>query len=457
MDHFRFHPKRTAFTCAVITFLVFLFSYQLIIGSGLIPGANKSVDQRTKRLENAANRRITVEGAFLDHNGDLITQAEEPGTPAVLLYDAPYAHIIGYNSNMYGTSGLRGRLYDNLYYGGKDGVGATVTLTTTNDLQQFCYDRLGANKGCIIVMNAETGALMAIASRSDAGLAYTVNDIDKNFSEYASHNAFFLNPATTSENPGGSTFKAVTSTSLVENGMEHYVYDDLDGVFTVGSASIHNYGNAVYGAGVDLQKALNKSCNTYFASAGVAVNAKNLYDTATRFLYGQTIELDFATLKSTFDLGNLNDRSLVARTAFGQGKVTVSPLQVAMTMGAIMNDGVMMKPYILENITDDGKTILQASPAAASNATDKETARKMQGYLHNVALSYGFEEEVYGRVYAKTGTADQSNGRNCCYYLMGVETETGKYVILVNYSDTYGTSSNLKKAATDILAYLVTM
>ena len=147
----------------------------------------------------------------------------------------------------------------------------------------------------------------------------------------------------------------------------------------------------------------------------------------------------------------------MAQTAYGQGKVAVSPLNVAMMMGAIVNDGKIMKPYLVQSITDDGKVEQDTKPTVAYETLDKSTAEKMQGYLHNVAVSYGFEEDVYGQVYAKTGTADQTNGLNTCYYLMGVETDSGKYVLVVNHRNTTGTSGSLKKAATDLLAYVVTM
>ena len=118
----RFNPKRVAAFCGATTFLVLLFAYELIVGAGLIPGANAAVDKRTHMLEDLAARRTTIEGQFVDNNGNAITRAEEPGIPGVLLYDEAYSHLIGYNTNMYGTSGLRKLLYKDLYYGGKDGM-----------------------------------------------------------------------------------------------------------------------------------------------------------------------------------------------------------------------------------------------------------------------------------------------------------------------------------------------
>ena len=60
------------------------------------------------------------------------------------VYEAEeYSPIIGYNSPIYGTSGLRKTYEEKLLLGGKDRVGATIRLTTDNELQSFCYHLLG--------------------------------------------------------------------------------------------------------------------------------------------------------------------------------------------------------------------------------------------------------------------------------------------------------------------------
>jgi peptidoglycan glycosyltransferase len=466
MDRVPFNPKRTALICAVSVALVFVFMYNLIIGSGLVPGADEAVDARTQKLENIAARRATIEGSFVDRNGLPITVALEPGVPAEVQFDESYSYLIGYNTAMYGTSGLRRTMYDYIFYGNEDGVGATVKLTTDNDLQEYCYGLLEGSEGSIVVLNAGTGAILACASRSSAEIGYNVNEIDSRFRLYSQHEAFFLNRAIMAEGSSGSTFKIITAASMVENGMEDYTYFDDTGAYTVGGTKIYNYKKQVFGKTLDLGSAMKYSANVYFASAGVKLNARNLQDTAHRFLFGQTQKLDFCTLSSTFDLGNLSDRGLLAQTAFGQGKVNVSPLQIACVMAAVVNDGVMMKPYLIESVADEGEileqitlgdTVFTMEPEVASFAMEPEVAERLQYYLNGNAAYYGFDDAVYGKVYAKTGTADQANGRNHIFYLVGVETEMGSYAILVDRRNTSQTSGALKRIAMDVLAYLVTM
>lgn len=452
-----FNARRMAAICGAAVFVTFLFAYNLVMGSGLIPGADAAVDARTEKLEDAAERRATIEGTFVDCTGAPISESKGAGEPAVLRFEESYSYLIGYNSKKYGTSGLRSRLHEYLYRGGSDYTGAQVRLTTHNALQEYCYQLLEGSEGSIIVMNAETGALLACASRSDAEVGYNVNEIDTHFETYNSIDTFFLNRAVMAQDPEGSTFKILTTAAMVENGLEDHVYDDLDGTFSVGGAVIHNYRGECFGAGLDLQTALKKSANVYFASAGVALGPQNLQATAQRFLLGTPVELDFATLRSEFALGDLNDPVLLAETAYGQGQVVASPMQIAMMMAAVVNDGVMMKPYILEEIIDDGSSVYRGTHEKISQALTADTAQRVQVYLHETAKYYGFSQEVYGTVYAKTGTADQSGGGNHLYYLMGVDTPDGSYVILADRRNAQSSSSALKNTATSVLVYLLSM
>ena len=82
---------------AVCFCLTFLMIYKLILATGLIPGANPSVDIITVAIQDSDARRITVEGRFLDRNGDAITEPGDRGTPAKLLQPEAYSYLIGYN------------------------------------------------------------------------------------------------------------------------------------------------------------------------------------------------------------------------------------------------------------------------------------------------------------------------------------------------------------------------
>lgn len=407
----------------------------------------------------------TLEGTFYDSTGLPLTFAESPGQPATLLYDGVFSDLIGYNSSIYGQSGLRRTLYDQLYFGGDDGRGADVTLTTRCDLQQFCYSLLEGYEGSIIVMDAQTGALLACASRSHPNTDFLVNAIDKPsfdpetyprwFDYYNTLPAFFLPRSTMAQDPPGSAFKLVVAACLVENGKDGFEMDDSTGVYTVGNTSISNYGGAVGSPSTSLQQALDTSSNTYFAKAVVeTLGATALSNTANRFMVGTPLTLDFSTLDSRFGSACFTSREDLAQTAFGQGELAISPVHLTAIMAAVLNDGTLMTPYLIEKVQDDGVTTLQATPTPASQAMAPDTAHTLRDLLENTAQYYGLRGD---NILAKTGTAETGNGLNHIYYLAGIQVGEKKYAILADRMNTDQTSVVLQDTIQTIVDYLTTL
>ncbi len=486
---------RSAVISGICVFLTLILCYNLVIVTGLFPGASAEVDENTDILMKAAERRLTVEGQFTDRNGEAITEPGTQGKVGTILFDECYSYLIGYKNNVYGKTGLRRTLYDDLYYGGEDNQGAAVQLTTDNQLQEFCYNQIGQVEGSIIVMKANTGELLALASRSGK-LGYNANDVltvisadeaeaggvnlskhewydfngedganrEDGVYKYMLYNAqpsgYWHNSATKSEDPPGSTFKIVTAAAMIENGYGDYIFEDTDGTWELGGATIRNFGSYSYGT-VDMKRALIKSANVYFASGAVAMGGKALWETAQRFLLTENLELDFTTLEPRMmndkaDTDFLTSDVKLAHTGYGQGDIRVTPLNVAMIMAAVMNEGKIMQPYVIQTITDEGVTERDTQPVLASQAMQPDTAATLKKYLHATALEYGLQEDTYGVVYAKTGSAEIS-GSNHAYILVGVEdTNWGDLVVLVNQAHVDLRGGHLQPILEKVLSYLMT-
>lgn len=429
----------------------------------------------TDTIRASEERRVTVEGTFVDRDGNPITKPGDKGKPATVLFDESYSYLIGHNSPIYGTSGLRSKMYNELFYGGADGIGAEIRLTTINDLQEYCYEQLGEYEGSVIVMNANTGELLVCTSRSSPERGYNVNLVDhwvdanedgeankddnrRMYDVYLNTcDGFLLNRAVTAEDPPGSTMKILTTIALLENGFKNYTYDDMDGTYFAGNSKVVNVNGNVYGADVDLTKAMCESVNVFFASAAVEMGSSALLNTAKRFRLTEHTELDFATLRPSFNLGNMTDTALLAHTAYGQGHTKTAPLNLVMIMGAVMNGGNMMKPSLIASITDDGVVERTLEPEILSEAIDPQTASQVLEYLHATALHYGLTMDSYGTVYAKTGTAELGKGRgNHIYMLAGIEdTAWGDLVVLIDRAHVNASSSSIKAAMKNILGVLV--
>lgn len=470
MPKFKFHAVRAASICAVFVFLTMLLTMKMTADSGLIQGLNSAVDTAQGDLITRETMKKTVEGQFLDRNGKPITapQVDEngqdiPGVPAQIVFDECYSYLIGFRTKANKFEGLRNRMMTNICLGGMDYVGAQITLTTDNDLQEYCYEILGKQEGSIIVMEAHTGELLAFTSRSSADLGYDADLYNEKYDEYSEKNAFFSNRATWSADPPGSTFKIIMAAAMLENGMGDYTYDDHTGYYAVPgtNSSIHNVDRA-HGAGVNMEYALNHSVNVYFASAAVKMPGYAFRNMLEKFQFNEPFPTEVGNIHSKLELENWNVEYERAQAGFGQGKLLMAPLHTAMVMATVLNDGEMVVPHVVKGIYDDGGDALSQFREEKDTLTSfevfsPETAATLKEYLHSTAVGYGYKEETYGMVYAKTGTADIANEQNHASILIGVESEHGDYVILIDVRNTTKTSSALKNDGHLILDHLLNM
>ncbi len=463
--------KRGAVAIGLMVTLFLGVSTSFLTRTTVIPNLNTGGEQVAGKIRDADERNNTVEGAFIDRNGFFISQEEfnKKGVARPISYHKEaFSHIIGYNSKRMGLSGLRYLYQDELYYGSRDKKGANITLTLDAELQVFCHDLLKKQEkveGSIVVIDNDTKEILALASRSDAKVDYIVNDIDKRMSKYNNIHGYHYNRATSNFDAIGSVQKIVTSLSMIENGISKFTYDDREGVYEADGVIIHNYNNQKGTKKLTLQNALIKSTNTYFAAATVEKLGLGAFrNTAKRFMLGKKINLDFCTLKSEFDLtdrGDATQKELLAQTAFGQGRTSLSPLQTTMLMSALMNEGEMYKPHLISRITDNSKKIVYEAEKAEkiSQVGKKKDIKTLNKMLNKVAKSYGFNEKEFGKVYAKTGTADMTSftnakKKNAAYILIGVEKNDRSYSICISARNTDRTGGSFKKSAEKILKKL---
>lgn len=421
---------------SAICILIF-FIYYLTIQSGIVRSANKEVDLRMDSALQESAIQSTIEGNIIDRNRRIITEAKKVGEVSYCLYPIVYSNIVGYESKMYGASGLRYRYRKELYKKNKNGKGCNIMLTTDTELQKYAYELLGKNVGSIIVLKNKTGEILAMASRNSSEIEFNVNIINKNYEKYANIPNFFYNNAVFGSDAPGSTFKIVTATALIDSGHEDYIYNDYGNY-----RGIRNVGRVAYGE-IGVQKALSVSSNTYFAKVATdIIGGKKLSETMSKYMLGKELKLDFTTLKSTKDF-NTFDNNEVAMIGFGQGRQTTTPLNIAMALSANVNDGKMMKPYLIKSI-DNNTT----KPEVLSVVSSKNTAQKVKKLLNGVAEYYG----LGGEYYAKTGTAQIGKGEYNHIYLVAANNE---YTVAISLNATKQTSGSLVPISKNLFNYLL--
>ena len=439
--------RRSMVLLSVLVTLTILFTYFIIRESVLIDGTDVGTDELKRSALNNAARNSVIEGSIYDSEGTLITQADETGVSGECRYPS-FSYLIGYN-NGETTFGLRGRYQKHLHTGVVGQRGADMKLTARADIQEKAASILSASgmSGSIIVLDVKSGRIIALASRR--GIDFNVNTLSENYKLYSEQKDFFYPPGYKDADPPGSTFKMITASAMLENGMAGWTYNDT-GEAVFDGVALHNARNGSYG-NIGLQTALSKSVNTYFATAAVELGPDALEKKAREFLIGEDIELDFTTLHSNFDLGSGSDL-LTAATGFGQGRLLMTPLHIAMAAQSIANDGVMLKPWLVESIKLDKKVLLEGKTVRLGRTMKRGTASRLRELLHNTAVDqYGLKEKKYGDICAKTGTAELGSGCDHIYFVAFNE----RYVVMCSANDTNGLfGSSLVSWAKEMYGYL---
>jgi peptidoglycan glycosyltransferase len=184
-----------------------------------------------------------------------------------------------------------------------------------------------------------------------------------------------LNRSLRESYPPGSTFKVITAAAALSDGdtpdTEVYApralsFDDID-------YTLPNQGGASCAADetTTIEDALRVSCNTAFANLGVELGARTMREQAEKFGFNSTVDIPMTSAVSTFpgdpaeapedfDPDSLNDPQL-AQSSIGQLNVRATPLQMAMVAAGIANDGVVMKPYVVQETRAPDLTPLETT------------------------------------------------------------------------------------------------
>ncbi len=375
-------------------------------------------DENNKR--NWVDDNKLKRGNILDRDGNILAQTIDGENKEKIRnfpYGKTYAHLVGYNSKKYGKTGLEKR-FNSVLINKHDKTpiaelkkividqkeGNTIKLTTNTQLQEFALSLLNGKKGSVILMNPKTGEVLAMADSP----TFDPNNIEKEWNNIINDekNATLLQRSTSGLFAPGSVYKLVTGTAILENLKGTFLKYNDKGATTIENYTIRNLLNKRYG-NIDLKKAIEVSANTYFADKVGEVGLDKMIDVNKRFMFGEDIDTDFKLTKSPLAFNKNTTALELATGAFGQGKVLVTPMQVALFTSAIANDGNMMKPFVVKEILDpNGKVIKETKPEILSKVSDVETMKTMKEYLKNSG-DVNFRGFVNGqKVGGKTGTAE---------------------------------------------------
>jgi len=303
---------------------------------------------------------------------------------------------------------------------GDDPKGAAVETTIDPVTQQAAWDALGDKTGSVVVLEPDTGRILAMVSKPsfDPNLLSVHNNTDVTNAYQGlldDAGAPLINRAINSLNPPGSVFKLVVVTAALESGK--FTAESTfpnPGTFQLpGSSSVvTNSGGGTCGEGetVTIANALRLSCNIPMAELGLQLGDAALRETAEKFGFNSTFTTPLQSSKSNYP--QTLDDAQTALSSFGQTDVRATPLQMAVVSAAIANGGVAMKPNLVEEILAPDLSPLQSfEPEVLRRVMSTDTAASLTAMMvNNVQDGAASNARIDGvKVAGKTGTAENGS------------------------------------------------
>ena len=384
------------------------------------------------------------------------------------------SNIIGYSTQARSRAGLERSLNDYLTgsngslrtvlgtkldaLAGKTIVGNSVTLTIDPELQRVAQRALAGNCGAAVALDPSTGAVLAMATSP----GYDANQVERNYRQIlrrpaaCSPAARLLNRATAGLYAPGSTFKLVTAAAALDTGRvtPSTGFNDPGYCIEYGKP-VYNYDTDSPFGGVNFHQALQYSINSVFCEVGKRLGGLAILDYGRRFgMYadpGLELPSDEQRPSGLYERGKLffpkQDFQVdPGRLAFGQERLGITPLQMAMVASAIANDGVLMQPYLVQLIrSPGGKVVVRHEPKEVGRVMKTSTAQALTDMMVSaVSAGTGTAAQISGvEVAGKTGTAETGvAGRNTTWFVAFAPASEARIAVSVALENQTGTGGS---------------
>ena len=345
-------------------------------------------------------------------------------------------------------------------FAAKDGSNLVLSLDVNVQeiAERYLTEAIAANtvenRGCAIVMNVKTGAILAMASKPDFDpndpLDYSANldylnelvraepelygiylknedgsyqldaegnkilDPEADYSGYF-RDILWKNKTITELHYPGSVFKVITSAMAIDAGIAN-VNTTLEckGAYAVAKETYHCAGRKAHGA-ITMADALRQSCNIYYVQLGQMLGSRQFYNYFEAFGFTDRTGVDlpsetgFMQYYSAERLGEVQ----LASSSFGQA-MAITPLQICTAVAASVNGGYLVTPHVVDKITDANGNVVEEIGANVRrqviSANASAAIREMMEYEVGAGTGGGKNAYVSGyRIGGKSGTSEQLN------------------------------------------------
>jgi len=347
-------------------------------------------------------------------------------------------YLRGSDSNFTVFKDALGKVFNEKHNKNAHSSGYNIVLTIDRALQyitesalQETVKKYSARSGMAIVMEPQTGAILALAQAPFFNPnAYT--DFNKEL---------WRNRAITDPFESGSTMKIFSAAAAIDSGniKASSIFYCEKGAYKIGKNIVHDIKK--YGW-LSLQQIIKYSSNIGAVKISEKVGSRRLYTTFQKFGFGAKTGSDSPgeTAGSLSHYKNWTTMDTAA-VAFGYG-FSVSAIQLITAASAIANDGILMKPYFVKAITDQsGQPLKQFQPRTVRQVISKRTARTVRNIMKTVITQGGTGTNAALEGYTvggKTGTARKldengaySDSKHIASFVGFTPVENPKLTILV--------------------------
>jgi stage V sporulation protein D (sporulation-specific penicillin-binding protein) len=318
-----------------------------------------------------------------------------------------------------------------MYYDAMDGYDLYLTIDET--IQHFAEKHLEtavienevAERGCAIVMDVKTGAILAMATKGDFDLNEPriiadegVRRALENAEDYSNalekaQQAQWRNKAVNDTYEPGSVFKVFTAAMAIEENLYNLNTASFGcgGSVKVGGFTIRCHRAGGHGSQTFLET-LTHSCNPAYITIGNKIGPQRFYDYMRAFGFMNKTGIDLQGEAGSL-IAPYSDFSTQASAqavySFGQ-TFKVTPIQMLAAINAVGNGGRLMKPYVLSHAVDsDGRIVEQNEPALVRQVISENTSKIMREYMEE-CVNKGTGSNAYVKGYniaGKTGTSQK--------------------------------------------------
>lgn len=311
--------------------------------------------------------------------------------------------------------------------------GFDLYLTLDMKLQEKAERLLDGKRGSVVAIDPRNGEILAFVSKPDFDPRDFSGKVKPELFNKLSHDTTspFLNRAAMSEYPPGSTWKPLMAIAALQEGLIDKDFKlHCGGGFRFGSRRHKCHG--AHGP-VDVEKAIRVSCNTFFYQIGLKLGFDRFYKYGKMFGFGEKTHIDLPNerkgllpsldwLQQRYNGTAHSLRGRLVNYGIGQGEILVTPLQMAVYVSAIANDGLEIQPHVVRavynNITKRIETVAYDERRLPVDQWVFDIVKEGMYGVCNSAGGTAHSAQIPGYdVCGKTGTAQNPHGRDHAWFI----------------------------------------